>query len=113
MRDPIRDQMSAETYAAYSDQELINATKEANRRLIDLTLVLVQEWDMRVRNRCRALAQEVSALRYELARRDVPNPSGASASITVAGSPIVGTNAADMTNVNTSGGDYAEGEIKK
>lgn len=61
----------------------------------------------------RALQTLIDAARAELSRRD--ERGGPSASVTIDRSVVVGTNTAgvDNTSVDTSGGDYAEGEIRK
>ena len=60
-----------------------------------------------------ALQRLIDQARAELSRRDTR--SAPSASVTIDRSVVVGTNSADVenTSVNTGGGDYAEGEIRK
>jgi hypothetical protein len=98
MRDQARDQESAENYAERSDQELIDLARALNRRLINLTAELADVWwdEADALVRAQAMARELQAIRYELARGRIPNPSGASVSIT--GSTLAGVNSGDSTN---------------
>lgn len=77
MRDPRRDQESAERYATMSDTDLIETAKVLNRRLIATALDLAGVYDEATARRAHDLAQELAAVRYELVRRRIPNPSGA------------------------------------
>jgi hypothetical protein len=96
-RDAQRDQESAEAYAERSDQELVALARVLNRQLISMAAELAAIWDEeRMIIRAQAVARELQAIRYELARRRIPNPSGAS--VTITGSTLAGVNSGDSTN---------------
>lgn len=72
MRNPQRDQMSAERYVTMTDADLVGTAKVLNHRLIKAVRDLADVYDAAGVARAQALAAELQAVRYELVRRRVP-----------------------------------------
>lgn len=96
MRDEARDAQSAEQYVTFTDADLVEQARTLNRRLIAQVAELSNVWDDATHARAQALARELQAIRYELVRRRIPNPSGAS--VTITGSTVAGVNTGDITH---------------
>ena len=102
MRDAIRDAESALAYAERDNQELIDRARDVNYELIAKAAELAAIWDEGdMLMQTQELARELQAIRYELTRRRVPNPSGANAQVNITSSMVTGTNAGEMSNTTT------------
>lgn len=77
MRDLRRDEESTERWATYADADLIRLAKTLNHELLKRTRALVDFYTEDDVAQAAAVAEQLTAARYELARRRIPNPSGA------------------------------------
>lgn len=109
MRDPKRDQESAERFVDQTDSELIAVAKRINRTLIDNALELSKLYERRLAKRTRDQAELLKAIRYELVRRRVPNSSGANVTVNATGTVSKQINADTTINVDDMSGGLVTG----
>ena len=97
-----------ERYADWTDADLVARAKRLNAVVIERSLLLA---DLvlnerastvvrveRIASRARETAHEYKAVKYELGRRRVPNPNGATVNVRQINSNVdVGTNSGSVT----------------